>query len=245
MDQNLIYGFHAVKSVIDLHPTNVLSAWVDQGNDGKNEEIINALEQIGIKIQYTSKKTLDHLTENANHQGVLVKIKELPTLGENDLYELVEKTPNCFLLILDNITDPQNLGACFRSADATGVTAIVVPKDKSVGLTGTVRKVASGAVESVPFIQVTNLARTLKKLQELNVWIVGTAGEADKLVYDVDFTGNVALVMGSEGTGMRRLTRENCNELVKLPMLGTVSSLNVSVASGIFLYEVVRQRLKK
>jgi 23S rRNA (guanosine2251-2'-O)-methyltransferase len=146
---------------------------------------------------------------------------------------------------LDNVTDPQNLGACFRNADAAGVTAIVVPKDKSVGITGTVRKVASGAVEHVPFYQVTNLARTLKTLQEKGIWVVGTAGEADKLVYDSDLTGNVALVMGSEGTGMRRLTRENCDELVKLPMNGSVSSLNVSVASGIFLYEVVRQRLSK
>ena len=245
MDNNLIFGLHSVKAAGEFHPENVLSAWVENTNESKTSEIVSLLEQVGIKIQYVPKKTLDHMVEGSNHQGIVIKIRELPQLGENELYCLVDQTQNCFLLILDNVTDPQNLGACFRNADAAGVTAIVVPKDKSVGITGTVRKVASGAVEDVPFYQVTNLARTLKTLQEKGIWVVGTAGEADKLVYDSDLTGNVALVMGSEGTGMRRLTRDNCDELVKLPMNGSVSSLNVSVASGIFLYEVVRQRLSK
>ena len=245
MDNNLIFGLHSVKAAVEFHPTDVLSAWVEKGNESKTGEVVEVLEQIGTKIQYVPKKTLDAMVDGSNHQGVVIKIREQPAKGDNELYDLVDKTDRCFLLILDNVTDPQNLGACFRNADAAGVTAIVVPKDKSVGITGTVRKVASGAVEQVPFFQVTNLARTLKALQEKGIWIVGTAGEAEKLVYDTDLTGNIALVMGSEGTGMRRLTRENCDELVKLPMNGSVSSLNVSVASGIFLYEVVRQRLAK
>jgi 23S rRNA (guanosine2251-2'-O)-methyltransferase len=145
--------------------------------------------------------------------------------------------------VLDGVTDPHNLGACLRSADAAGVHALVVPKDKSANLTPTARKVACGAAETVPLIQVTNLARTLRNLQEEGVWVIGTAGEAEQLLYDVRLVGPMALVMGAEGKGMRRLTREVCDELIKLPMAGSVSSLNVSVATGVCLYEVVRQRI--
>ena len=147
-----------------------------------------------------------------------------------------------FFLILDGVTDPHNLGACLRNADAAGVQAIIVPKDNAAQITPTVRKVAVGAVESVPLVQVTNLSRTMKQLQQQGVWIVGTAGETDTCLYDVKLSGPMALVMGAEGKGMRRLTRENCDQLVKLPMAGSVSSLNVSVATGICLFEMVRQR---
>lgn len=245
MSVNLIFGIHPTEAMIRENPENILSAWVNNSHDKRLDNIISSLERFGVKIQYVPKKSLDNISEHENHQGVILKIKESKVKTEEDLYELVKTTENCLLLILDDITDPHNMGACFRNADATGVSAIVAPRDKSVGITGTVRKVACGAVESVPFFQVTNLARTLKSLKDLNVFIVGTAGEAEKLVYDVDLKGSVGLVMGSEDKGMRRLTRENCDALVKLPMIGKISSLNVSVASGIFLYESLRQRLGK
>lgn len=244
MDNNLIFGIHPVASAIKNEPENILSAWVYQGCENKAKDLAEQLDGFGIRIQSVPRKTLDNLTDNSNHQGIVIKVKEVKQAGENELYELVEKTAKSFILVLDDVTDPHNLGACFRNADGAGVTAIVAPKDKSAGISGTVRKVACGAAEVVPFFQVTNLSRTLKKLQELNVWIIGTAGEAEKLVYDVDLTGSIAIVLGAEEKGMRRLTRESCDELVKLPMYGQVSSLNVSVASGIFLYEAVRQRLQ-
>ncbi|MGN1357408.1 MAG: 23S rRNA (guanosine(2251)-2'-O)-methyltransferase RlmB [Succinivibrionaceae bacterium] len=242
MDNSLIFGIHPVTAAIRKDPENILSAWVYQGSENKAGSLAGELNNLGIKVQSVPRKTLDNMTDGANHQGILIKVRELRQPGENELYELVENTENPLILILDDVTDPHNLGACLRNADGAGATAVVTPRDKSAGISGTVRKVACGATESVPFFQVTNLARTLKKLQELNVWIIGTAGEADKLVYDVSLTGGVALVMGAEEKGMRRLTRENCDELVKLPMYGQVTSLNVSVASGIFLYEAVRQR---
>ena len=161
---------------------------------------------------------------------------------EADLAAIVEQQAKPFILILDGVTDPHNLGAILRSADAAGVHAVVAPKDRSVKLTSVVRKVACGAAESVPFITVTNLARTLRELQDAGVWIVGTAGETETLVYDADLKGPLAIVLGAEGEGLRRLTRETCDSLVKIPMFGTVSSLNVSVAAGICLFEAVRQR---
>jgi 23S rRNA (guanosine2251-2'-O)-methyltransferase len=155
---------------------------------------------------------------------------------------LIERADKPLLLVLDGVTDPHNLGACLRSADAAGVTAVIVPKDNAASITPVVRKVACGAAEVVPFIQVTNLARTLKQLQDARVWIVGTTGEADESLYQQDLKGPIAIVMGAEGAGMRRLTKEHCDFLVKLPMAGSVSSLNVSVATGICLFEAVRQR---
>lgn len=166
---------------------------------------------------------------------------------EDDLYEIVEtKKEKIFLLILDNVQDPHNLGACLRSADAAGVDAVIIPKDRSVGMTPTVQHIAAGAAENIPLITVTNLARTLGELKKMGVWLVGTAEEADQIIYDIDLNCPVAIVMGAEGKGLRRLTRENCDFLAKLPMSGTVECLNVSVATGICLFEVVRQRnLKK
>ncbi|MDE4007549.1 23S rRNA (guanosine(2251)-2'-O)-methyltransferase RlmB, partial [Glaesserella parasuis] len=164
-------------------------------------------------------------------------------LNESDLDQILDRKANPFLLILDGVTDPHNLGACLRTADTAGVDAVIVPKDKSAQLTSTARKVACGAAETVPLIRVTNLARTMRELQERNIWIVGTAGEATESLYQVKLTGSIALVMGAEGDGMRRLTREHCDQLVSIPMAGSVSSLNVSVATGVCLFEIVRQKL--
>lgn len=164
---------------------------------------------------------------------------------EEDLYQIVASAPNALVLILDGITDPHNLGACLRSADAAGAHAVVVPKDNAATITDTVRHIACGAAERVPFIQVTNLARCLEKLKAAGVWLVGTADATDKLIYEVDLNGPIGIIMGAEGPGMRRLTAENCDFLVQIPMLGSVPCLNVSVATGVCLFEVVRQRMVK
>ena len=170
-------------------------------------------------------------------------MRSTDVLNENDLWTLLDGLKNPpFLLILDQVQDPHNLGACLRSADAFGVDAVIVPKDHSVDLTPSARKVACGAAEAVPFIPVTNLARTMRELKERNIWLIGTADDAEQSLYDAKLTGAIAIVMGTEGKGLRRLTKENCDLLVKIPMHGTVESLNVSVATGIFLYEAARER---
>ena len=177
------------------------------------------------------------------HQGVVADVSPSQVWGEAMLDELLDRTEGApLLLVLDGVTDPHNLGACLRSADAAGALAVIVPKDKSATLTPTVRKVACGAAEVIPLVAVTNLARTLEKLQQRGLWVVGTAGEAEVSIYDQDLTGPTILIMGAEGKGMRRLTREHCDYLVKLPMAGSVSSLNVSVATGVCLFEAQRQR---
>jgi 23S rRNA (guanosine2251-2'-O)-methyltransferase len=242
MDNSIVFGIHPVSAVLEREPENILSVWLLESSENKARELAGELENLGIKIQLVKRKTLDSMTDGANHQGIVIKIKSSKQAGDNDLLDLISGVKKPFILILDDVTDPHNLGACLRSADGAGVTAVVVSKDHAAGLNGTVRKVACGAAESVPFFTVTNISRIIKALKELGVWIVGTAGEAEKLVYDVDLSGPVAIVMGAEDKGMRRLTRENCDELVKLPMNGSVSSLNVSVATGIVLYEALRQR---
>lgn len=189
-----------------------------------------------------NRQWLDEKVEGAVHQGIIARVREGRQYQENDLPALLESVDTPFLLVLDGVTDPHNLGACLRSADAAGVHAVIVPRDRSAQLNATAKKVACGAAENVPLIRVTNLARTLRLLQEMNVWIVGTAGEADHTLFQSKMTGPMALVMGAEGEGMRRLTREHCDELISIPMAGTVSSLNVSVATGICLFEAVRQR---
>ena len=171
--------------------------------------------------------------------------REVRYLSESELLIKLSKKKDAFVLILDCVQDPHNLGACLRTADGAGVDAVIVPKDKSVDVTDTVRRVACGASESVPFVRVTNLARTMEKLKEMGVWLTGTSDQSDKYLYDVDLTGSVGIVMGAEGDGLRRLTKENCDFLVKIPMAGDVPCLNVSVATGICLYEVVRQRKRK
>lgn len=243
MSNELIYGIHAVTALLERQPERFLEAWVLKGReDDRLLPLLNELQRCGVSIQLVTRKTLDDKAEVATHQGIIARIREGKKYDEQDLWALLDQQEQPFLLILDGVTDPHNLGACLRNADAAGVHALVVPRDKSVTLTGTARKVACGAAETVPFIQVTNLARTLRELQERGVWIVGTAGEADHDLYQSKLTGPLALVMGAEGAGMRRLTRENCDELISIPMSGAVSSLNVSVATGVCLFEAVRQR---
>ncbi|XOV80512.1 MAG: 23S rRNA (guanosine(2251)-2'-O)-methyltransferase RlmB [Aestuariibacter sp.] len=241
--QEWLFGIHAMTAVMEREPERVLEVLVLKGrDDDKIANIINQARRFGISVQFCQRKVLDDKVEGAQHQGIIARAKPAKPLTEQDLLEIVENVQQPFLLVLDGVTDPHNLGACLRTADAAGVDALIVPKDKSANLTPTVRKVACGAAETVPLIQVTNLARTLRQLQEAGVWVIGTAGEAQQMIYDCKLTGPMALVMGAEGKGMRRLTREVCDELIKLPMAGSVSSLNVSVATGICLFEMVRQR---
>jgi 23S rRNA (guanosine2251-2'-O)-methyltransferase len=240
-----IFGLHAVEAVLQNQPKRVMRLCVQkERRDHKMESLILLAKTLDIPVEQLPKQELDRMTNAANHQGVLVFCEKARVYSENDLSLLLQSlSVPPLVLVLDGVQDPHNLGACFRSADAAGVHAIIAPKDKSVGLTPVVTKVASGATESVPFVQVTNLARALTKLKELGIWIYGAAGEADQTIYQTKLVGPAAIVMGAEGEGMRRLTREHCDVLVKIPMFGTVSSLNVSVATGVVLFEVVRQRL--
>lgn len=244
-NKQFIFGLHAVESLLQNQPERVLrlSAAIER-HDKKMEAIVKLARQQGLAVDQASRHELDRLTDNANHQGVVAFVKKARTYTESDLKSLLENTAAPpFVLVLDGVTDPHNLGACLRTADAAGVHAIVVPKDRAAGITPVVSKVASGAAETVPLVQVTNLARTLEMLKEMGIWIYGAAGEAEQSVYQTDLRGAVAVVLGAEGEGLRRLTRETCDVLVKIPMQGSVSSLNVSVATGVFLFEVVRQRM--
>ena len=238
-----LYGIHALESILQREPHRILELFIAKGRDDERlHNIINLARKHRISVQFAQRKALDDKAQGEQHQGVLARAIAAKPLNENDLDAIITQADKAFLLVLDGVTDPHNLGAVLRSADAAGVDAVIVPKDKSATLNATVRKVACGAADVIPLIHVTNLARTLVDIQQQGVWVVGTAGEATQLVYECDMSGPVALVMGAEGKGMRRLTREKCDELIKLPMFGSVSSLNVSVATGICLYEVVRQR---
>ena len=238
----IIYGLHAVQSFIKHKSTAAIILLYDKRrNDKRLQQVIKLAERQNVKLQEATVKQLDELSQGERHQGVVLQASSAvtqPTL--EDLLDSLDEP--AFLLILDGVTDPHNLGACLRTADASGVHAVIFPKDKSASINATVRKVACGAAEVIPTYPVTNLARTMEQLQQRGIWIIGTAGEASDEIYDLDLTGSKALVMGAEGDGMRRLTREKCDFLAKLPMAGTVSSLNVSVATGVCLFEMVRQR---
>ncbi|TDF36674.1 23S rRNA (guanosine(2251)-2'-O)-methyltransferase RlmB [Alteromonadaceae bacterium M269] len=243
--QEWLYGIHALEAVLAREPERIIELYLLKGrDDDRFMTLVNQARRFGIAIQFCQRRTLDEKTKGEQHQGVVARARPAKVLDEKDLDIIVERENSPFLLLLDGVTDPHNLGACLRSADAAGVHAVIVPKDKSAALTPIVRKVACGAAEVVPLIQVTNLSRTMRDLQQAGVWVVGTAGEATQTIYETKMEGSLGLVMGAEGKGMRRLTRENCDELIKLPMAGSVSSLNVSVATGICLFEAVRQRLK-
>ncbi|MFC0322632.1 23S rRNA (guanosine(2251)-2'-O)-methyltransferase RlmB [Gallibacterium melopsittaci] len=239
-----IYGIHAVSAVLATAPERLIEVMVLKGREDKRLlPLLEALTQLGISIQYLTRQALDKKADGEVHQGIIARVQAPKEYNENDLYSLLNKKDKPFLLVLDGVTDPHNLGACLRTADAAGVDAVIVPKDKSAQLTAVARKVACGAAEVMPLVRVTNLARTLKTLQEeYNIWVVGTAGEAEHSIYQTTLTGAIALVMGAEGDGMRRLTRESCDQLVSIPMQGSVSSLNVSVATGVCLFEIVRQQ---
>lgn len=239
-----VYGLHAVEALLQHHPKRVKGLWLaEKRSDPRLQKVLSLAAQYRIKVEPVERSQLDAWTEEGVHQGVVAEVTPSQVLGENMLDELLEASVGPpLVLVLDGVTDPHNLGACLRTADAAGVCAVILPKDRSATLNATVRKVACGAAEVVPVVSVTNLARTLEKLQQKGLWVVGTAGEATQLVYEQDLRGPIVLIMGAEGKGMRRLTREHCDYLVRLPMAGSVSSLNVSVATGVCLFEVVRQR---
>lgn len=243
-EKNLVIGIHSVEALLKKHPERIITLYVlKDRQDNKIQAMLDLAKRYQIVIEYHPRAFLDRLSQQGNHQGVLAQCQKARAYSEQDLESiLLGATKPLFFLILDGVQDPHNLGACLRTADAAGVDAVIAPKDRSVGLTPTVAKVASGAAEMVPFIQVTNLARTMRFMQEQNIWLFGAAAEADQSLYQADLTMSLAMVLGAEGAGLRRLTKEHCDKLLSIPMQGTVDSLNVSVAAGIFLFEAVRQR---
>lgn len=237
-----VFGLHAVTSLLQQRPEQVSHLEVQEGRtDARMQEVLALAAQANITVNHLSRSLLD-AQNNGVHQGIIAWAQPRQAGNEKELEDLLSQAENPLLLILDGVTDPHNLGACMRSAEAAGAVAVIVPKDKSSSLNATVRKVACGATETLPLIQVTNLARCLRGLKAYGIHIIGTAGEATDLIYSANLKQPLALVMGAEDKGLRRLTRENCDQLAKLPMAGEVSSLNVSVASGICLFEAVRQR---
>ena len=242
MTESVVYGLHAVRKLLQLNPERARRLRVSNKRNKRLDQLVALASKQGVEVETVDRDELDRLADSDRHQGCVLELSEAATPSLNLQQALQDIGPESLFLVLDGVTDPHNLGACLRSADAAGVKAVIVPKDRAVGLTPVVRKVAAGAAESVPLIEVTNLSRALQQLQQAGVWIVGTTGETETSLYDQNFSGALALVMGAEGEGMRRLTAEHCDYLVKLPMLGQVESLNVSVATGICLYELNRQR---
>lgn len=241
--RHIVFGLHPVTALFERHPQRIQRLLILQGReDQKIKTILQLAKQNRIRSEFLSRSELDQLAHGENHQGVIAFTTPAKTFSEDDLENLLSEIKKPLLLILDGIQDPHNLGACLRSADAAGVHAVIAPRDKAVGITPAVSKVACGAAETVPFIQVTNLARTMKFLQNQGVWVYGAAAEATKNLYEGEFTGPTAIALGAEGTGLRRLTQDHCDVLLKIPMQGTVTSLNVSVATGVFLFEALRQR---
>ena len=240
----IIYGIHAVEAAIRNQPENVLQVFIQQGrNDSRIKTLLSIAQNSGVSIQSISNDKLKEKCPKARHQGVVAEIRRSKSSNVS-LDELLEKE-SVLLLILDEVQDPHNIGACLRTADAIGVDAVVVSKNRSPALTPVIRNVASGAAETVPYIMVSNLARAIEKIKASNVWVMGTSGDAGQTIYDTEVNQRLALVMGSEGKGMRRLTREACDELISIPMQGSVESLNISVATAVCLYEVRRQQQYK
>src|SRR5574343_607749 len=242
MTSRLIYGFHAVTSKLRHDPGAIKEIMIDAGRqDARARDLLKHAELQGIRVIATDNKRLDGMAPDGKHQGVVARIEGGRKVAHlDDVLDTLEEP--AFLLVLDGVTDPRNLGACLRVADAAGVHAVIAPKDRAVGLTDVAAKTACGAAETVPYVTVTNLARTLRELQEREIWVVGTAGEAEAGLYEAEWPQATAWVLGAEGEGMRRLTRENCDQLVHIPMHGSVESLNVSVAAGVCLFEARRRR---
>ncbi len=242
------YGIHSVESLLELEPERVLTLFALKGRDDvRLKRIFELADPFGVSIQKASRDSLEKLAGQPFHQGVVAAVRPHPTLNENDLDELIQSNQNVMLLALDQITDPHNLGACIRTAAAMGVDAVIVPRDRAVGLTPTARKVAAGGAEKVKFIQVTNLARTLNNIKdEFNVRVIGTMLDEQALpIHECDLTGPIAIIMGAEDTGLRPITQSQCDQKVFIPMSGNLQSLNVSVAPGMALYEACRQRQVK
>jgi len=242
MSSRLIYGFHAVTAKLRHDPESIKEIFIDGGRqDARARDLIKHAELQSVRLILADGKRLDGMAPEARHQGVIARIEGGRKVAHlDDVLDTLEEP--AFLLVLDGVTDPRNLGACLRVADAVGAHAVVAPKDRAVGLTDVAAKTACGAAETMPYVMVTNLARTLRELQEREIWVVGTAGEAESDLYGAEWPQATAWVLGAEGEGLRRLTRENCDQLVRIPMYGSVESLNVSVAAGICLYEARRRR---
>lgn len=243
----VLFGFHAVGVRLKTAPASVLEVYFDASRrDARMRQFIDRAREAEVRLIEADGLRLAKLAGSHGHQGVAALVQPVPQARSlDDLLDQMEHADDVdppLLLVLDGVTDPHNLGACLRVADGAGAHAVIAPKDHAAGLNATVAKVASGAAETVPYFMVTNLARTLNELKERNIWIIGTSGDAPKTIYQVDLKGPVALVLGAEGPGMRQLTRKTCDELVSIPMHGAVESLNVSVASGVCLYEALRQR---
>jgi 23S rRNA (guanosine2251-2'-O)-methyltransferase len=238
----ILFGFHAVTVRLKTAPQSILDIHVDATRrDQRMRQFVARAQEAGARLIDSDDERLQRLCGTHRHQGVVARVQAIAQARSlDDLLDTLNEPP--LLLVLDGVTDPHNLGACLRVADGAGAHAVIAPKDHAVGLNATVAKVASGAAETMPYFMVTNLARTLGELKERSIWVLGTAEDAPKTVYDVDLKGPVALVLGAEGPGMRQLTRKTCDELMSIPMQGAVESLNVSVASGICLYEALRQR---
>lgn len=245
MKAQILFGFHAVASRLKARADTVeeifINAAREERHDARMDKLLALAKAQNVRVLAVDMKRLDGMTGNARHQGVVAMARpfQLPQFVD-DVLETVQGAP--LLLVLDGVTDPHNLGACLRVADAAGAHAVIAPKDRSVGLTAAVMKVASGAGETVPYITVTNLARTLRELKDRNIWVIGADEGGERTLYQSRLAGPLAWVLGAEGEGLRRLTRETCDEIVHIPMAGSVESLNVSVASGVCLFEAARQR---
>ena len=242
MSNRILFGFHAVTVRLKTAPESVLEIHLDpQRRDARMRQFAERVREAGARVVDSSDGALTGLAGTTRHQGVVARVAALALRHSLDeVLETVQGPP--LVLVLDGVTDPHNLGACLRVADGAGAHAVIAPKDHAVGLNATVAKVASGAAETVPYLMVTNLARSLNEMKERDIRIVGTCDDAERTLYDLDLSGPVALVLGAEGSGLRQLTRKTCDELVRIPMAGAVESLNVSVAAGVCLFEVLRQR---
>lgn len=245
-ESTVVFGLHSVRALLQQRPERASLLVLQKGrDDARATELQRLAQAAGVRTEWRDAHELDRLAGNERHQGACLHITVLGPLGEGALDELLDgATAPPLLLVLDGVQDPHNLGACLRTADAAGASAVIVPRDRAAGLTPTVRKVASGAAETMPLIQVVNLARTLRWLKEREIWIVGADDQAPKSLFETPLTGGLALVLGAEGAGLRRLTREGCDLLVAIPMAGAVESLNVSVAAGVLLFEAARQRAR-
>jgi len=241
MKQEVIYGLHAVEKFIKQSPQSVYTISFLKGRlNNRQQALHHYAKSLGLNLELVTKSAFNKI--DGNHQGVMATVAKQADLTESDLKKLVEETTNPLFIFLDEVQDPHNLGAILRTADAFGVNAVIIPKHNSVGMNPTVRKVASGAADKGKLIVVSNLVRTMKDMQQGGLWMIGLAGETDQTIYDHDLTGSIGIVMGTDGSGLRRLTKEACDHLAAIPMVGVVESLNVSVATGVTVYEAFRQR---
>lgn len=242
---SFVYGLHAVNAIIERAPERLLELWLAESrDDSRMRELKQRAQVVGVRAQIVSTEALGKRVQDVSHQGVVAAVRALHPWDEKNLMAALSKLDvDPLLLVLDGVTDPHNLGACLRTADAVGVHALIIPKDRAAAVDGVVRKVAAGAAEFVPVATVTNLARTLDALKNIGIWVVGTDDQADQTLYAADLKRPLAVVLGAEGGGMRRLTRERCDFLVRIPMAGWTTSLNVAVAAGVVLFEAGRQRM--